>query len=128
MGDALDIEWETISPAPRPQAESAEAILRSVLSACEGLKALLQSAAVADEPVLLLVNDAERSTQTRPVLEVLGELVSGMGKQSRDTRRSLPVSDPARTEDRAGHQDRHARRRGLSKCVRVSQRGLFHRR
>jgi nickel-dependent lactate racemase len=43
---------------------------------------LLDAAARAGEPILLLVNDPHRSTQTRPVLSALASLTVGSGTQT----------------------------------------------
>ena len=72
----MNITWETVSPASPPQPGVAGNVLREALSAGSKLGGFLQSAAQADEPVLLLVNDPHRATQTRPALIALAQLVA----------------------------------------------------
>ncbi|UCC30700.1 MAG: DUF2088 domain-containing protein [Phycisphaerales bacterium] len=71
----MNITWETVSPALPPQPGAAGDVLRQALSASGKLGGLLQSAAQADEHILLLVNDPHRATQTRPALVALARLI-----------------------------------------------------
>jgi len=78
------VTWERIEPAPpsgrpRPPAD----LLRDALRACPELEIFLDSAAAVGEPVLLLVNDAHRSTQTRAALLALAGFVSRSHRAAR---------------------------------------------
>ena len=74
--EPVNITWEAVSPALPPQPGAAEDVLQQALSASGELGGFLQSAAQEDEPVLLLVNDPHRATQTRPALIALAQLVA----------------------------------------------------
>lgn len=79
----MNIHWETLSPALLPQRRTAREILQQALLGDGPVTHLLESAATADEPVLVLVNDPHRSTQTRPALEVLAERITFLPSQRR---------------------------------------------
>ncbi len=72
----MNITWETVSPALPPQLGAAGDVLKEALSASGKLEDFLQSAAQADERILLLVNDPHRATQTRPALVALARLIA----------------------------------------------------
>lgn len=64
--------WRTLAPRAATPATQPDA-LPAALDAAAELREFLRAAATADEPVLLLVNDAHRATPTRPVLAWLGQ-------------------------------------------------------
>lgn len=70
------LSWQTIGPAqPSRLPREAVALLRAALSAAD-VGGFLRAAAREDRPVLVLVNDPERSTHTRPALTALAELLA----------------------------------------------------
>ena len=66
--------WHRVKPKALPIERTTVEILEDALSGSPMLAAFLDSAAAAGEAVLLMINDAYRSTQTRPVLTVLARL------------------------------------------------------
>lgn len=73
---AMWIAWEAVAPAAPAQPKSGDRILEAALAKGKALEALLKSAEAAGEPVLLVVNDPHRSTQTRPALVALHRLIT----------------------------------------------------
>lgn len=77
----MSLSWETISPSIPASSGDTDAVLRASMAGCAALETLLRSALDAQEPVLLIVNDPQRATQTRPALTALGthihELIRG---------------------------------------------------
>ncbi len=76
MKACVNMNWETLSPALIPRPRAAGEILQQALSAGGSVIHLLESAVTTAEPILVLVNDPHRSTQTRPALEALAELAA----------------------------------------------------
>lgn len=78
MSERSALTWETIRPAVPPGARPEPArLLRDAMETAPELVPFLRTAAASDKPVLLLVNDPQRSTQTRPTLVALAEFTRG---------------------------------------------------
>ncbi len=69
----MPIMWNTVAPARPPTITASETVLHNAVSADSKLSGFLKSAATANQPVLLIVNDPSRSTQTRPVLATIAK-------------------------------------------------------
>ncbi|MFQ5494491.1 MAG: lactate racemase domain-containing protein [Phycisphaerae bacterium] len=69
------IHWDTIAPVRPTSAGLAESALRGALGQAGALRRLLESAAADRQPILLAVNDPQRSTRTRSVIEALAGIV-----------------------------------------------------
>lgn len=74
----MELSWQTLSPAILPQPQTGESVVRAALTANGSMSRLLDAAARSGEPVLLLVNDPHRSTQTRPALSA----IAAIGRES----------------------------------------------
>jgi nickel-dependent lactate racemase len=81
---SAEITWETIAPnAPEgPSADAAQRLRAAVLQS-EALEDHLDAAGRSGRPVLLLVNDSHRATQTRPTLLAVAELLAGLRHKPR---------------------------------------------
>jgi nickel-dependent lactate racemase len=73
MRDLASVHWDAIGPGSGSASVPAQEILRRALSDSPVLEPFLSAAAMAGEPILLLVNDGHRSTLTRPALTALAE-------------------------------------------------------
>ncbi len=79
----MTIRWETIRPTRPDRLDTSEDVLGRAIGASRQLRAFLQAAASANEPVRLLVNDPHRATQTRPALAAIGRLADELGIRPR---------------------------------------------
>ncbi len=70
MTDTQHTTWETIAPEEVPDAPPARELMRAALDTPE-TRSFLNEAGAADQPVILLVNDSHRRTQTRIALIAL---------------------------------------------------------
>jgi nickel-dependent lactate racemase len=84
MRDTKAISWEIIGPAPPPGRLPPPAeLLRQALRVAEALEPFLKAAATGGEPILLLVNDPHRTTQTRAALNALAEYTRDWPREPR---------------------------------------------
>lgn len=78
------LTWIPIRPqVPGPTAPAAQTLRAALTESSAAFREFLEQAGSADQPVLLLVNDSHRSTQTRATLEVLAEFVSACTSRPR---------------------------------------------
>jgi nickel-dependent lactate racemase len=78
MGIQNRLSWETIAPLlPSGRRRPPVELLGEAWRTCPALEPFLGAAAAAGEPILLLVNDSHRSTQTRAALLALAGFLSG---------------------------------------------------
>jgi nickel-dependent lactate racemase len=77
------IQWLRLGPAACQAAGPPADILREVLRRCTSLAAMLADAAEAGEPILLVINDPFRTTQSRAALRSLGEMRAGLPQSPR---------------------------------------------
>ena len=126
----MDITWNTVLPARPPTVTPSEIVLQEAVSPSSRLSGFLGSAATADEPVLLIVNDPHRSTQTRPALGAIAEhyATAGMGpRPSQNTARFNALFDPRAWRVRAGHVRRLRPEHSKCDLARCNQPGLADR-
>jgi len=72
----MRISWDAVAPAAPAQPKSVDRVLEAALARGKPFDTLLESAEDASEPVLLVVNDPHRATQTRPALAALHRLIA----------------------------------------------------
>ena len=75
----MNVCWKTIGPQPISVEGSSEEVLEEALAASAPMRGFLKRAVESEEPILLCVNDAHRSTQTNPALRALASLLKQMG-------------------------------------------------
>ena len=75
MPGLAKLAWESLGPTPLPDDPAGTAALRDRLADSLQLRDLIDRAAAAAEPILLIVNDSHRATRTRTALDALNEVI-----------------------------------------------------
>ena len=90
----MDTKWDIVAPGKVPISGTAAEVLGAALSASRLLPSVLTDATEAGEPVLLCVNDPNRSTLTKPALRALANLVDTIPAAKSDGRTARPPRGP----------------------------------
>ncbi|MFQ5412812.1 MAG: lactate racemase domain-containing protein [Phycisphaerae bacterium] len=67
------LDWNTLSPTPPAREIADDASIHHTLSACSRLDRLVQGSVSDSTPILIIVNDPQRSTRTRSALNGLAQ-------------------------------------------------------
>ena len=79
----MTITWQHLAPTPSTREFGDSEIAAKSLATDERLRAFMAAAVAAGEPVLLLVNDPHRPTQTTPILRQIARCAEGLAPSPR---------------------------------------------